>query len=66
LTSIPENATVRIRATPSAEGLSIAIVLVEPRFSLSPADPGMSRSAGKAEIYYWLMCADRSSGALPC
>ena len=26
LTSIPENATVRIRATPSAEGLSIAIV----------------------------------------
>ena len=26
LTSIPENATVRMRATPSAEGLSIAIV----------------------------------------
>ena len=37
LTSMPENATVRSRATPSAEGRSIAIVEVEPRSSLSPA-----------------------------
>jgi hypothetical protein len=55
LTSIPENATVRIRATPSAEGLSIAIVQVEPQFSLGRADPGMSHCHGKAEIYHRLM-----------
>ena len=39
LTSIPENATVRIRAA-ERRGRSIAIVEVEPRFSLSPAHPG--------------------------
>ena len=67
LTSIPENATVRIRATPSAEGRSIAIVEVEPRFSLSPAHPGMSRIAGKVEIYFWLMKRRRSTGEVrPC
>ena len=67
LTSIPENATVRIRATPSAEGVSIAIVKVEPRFSLSPADPGMAGEAGKGEIYFWLMRGARpGGGARPC
>jgi hypothetical protein len=56
-----------MRATPSAEGLSIAIVEVEPWFSLSPADPDMSGYAGKVEIYLWLMKPEGSSGgARPC
>jgi hypothetical protein len=55
LTSIPENATVRIRATPSAEGLSIAIVLVEPRNSLNRPHLGMLRHVGKARIYLRLI-----------
>ena len=63
LTSIPENATVRIRATPSAEGLSIAIVLVEPRISLNRPHPGMSGHAGKAEIYPGLMMLGTAAGA---
>ena len=52
MTSIPENATVRIRATPSAEGLSIAIVLVEPRISLNRLYLGMPGNAGKSESIF--------------
>jgi len=64
---MPENATVRIRATPSAEGLSIAIVWVEPQFSLSRLHPGMPAHMGKAEIYFGLMKAGALSGrAGPC
>jgi hypothetical protein len=65
LTSIPENATVRIRATPSAEGLSIAIVLVEPRISLNRPHLGMPGHAGKAIIYLWLIPASAAPLATP-
>ena len=53
----PAGRAVRIRATPSAEGLSIAIVLVEPRISLNRRHLGMPRPAGKAIIYLRLMPA---------
>jgi hypothetical protein len=45
---------VRIRATPSAEGLSIAIVLVEPWISLNRRYFGTPDLAGKATIYLGL------------
>ena len=52
LTSMPENATVRSRATPSAEVLRVFIAMVERRpgkVSRVRGHPGMTRRAGKAE-----------------
>ena len=67
LTSMPENATVRIRATPSAEGLSIAIVSVEPCFQFGRRHRGMPAGSGKGEIYRKLMKPSASPDvAHPC